>query len=239
MLAKKTPYKRILLKVSGEALMGQGKFGMDSTAVLSLAEQIQELHKLRIQIGVVVGGGNIFRGSQALHVSREKADQIGMLATTINGMVLAEALESLGCSCVVVGAFSCGTFIPQGSGDKTVELLENGIIVIFVGGTGHPYFTTDTAAALRASEIGADVLIKGTKVDGIYDKDPVKNPKAKRFDSITYTQVLSKQFNVMDATAIALCRDNNVLIHILNIFKKGALKSAAQRRSGGSIVTGE
>jgi uridylate kinase len=240
-VAKKTPYKRILLKVSGEALLGKEKFGIDSKAVLTLAQQIHEIQKQGTQVGVVIGGGNIFRGSQAkaLEIPRAKGDQIGMLATTINGMMLAEALESQGCRAVVVGAFVCGSFIPEGSGDETIELLENGVVVIFVGGTGHPYFTTDTAAALRACEIDADALIKATKVDGIFDKDPLKHSKAKRFDKVTYNDVLCNQLGVMDAAAVALCRDNNIPIHVLNIFKKGALKSAAQEQTGGSLVTGE
>jgi uridylate kinase len=240
-VAKKAPYNRILLKVSGEALQGSDKCGIDPKAVLSFAEQIHEIQKLQIEIGVVVGGGNIIRGSQAeaLDIPREKADQMGMLATTINGMMLCEALQSLGCPAIVVGAFQCGSFIPEGSGDETHDLLENGVVVIFVGGTGHPYFTTDTAAALRACEIQADVLIKATKVDGIFDKDPVKHKKAVRYDDVSYNDVLSKQLNVMDGAAVALCRDNNIPIHVLNIFKKGALRSAVKDQSGGSRVTGE
>lgn len=240
-MAKKTLYKRILLKVSGQALLGKESFGIEPQAVMALAEQICEVRKHDVEVGVVVGGGNIIRGSQAkgLRLSRERADQMGMLATTINGVMLAEALEKLGCNAVVVGAFQCGTFIPEGSGDETVELLQNGVVVIFVGGTGHPYFTTDTAAALRACEIKADCLIKGTKVDGIFDKDPVKNPKARRFDRVTYNEVLCGKLNVMDAAAVAICRDSNMPIRVLNIFKKGALKLALESPSVGSFVTGE
>ena len=238
-MAKKTPYKRILLKISGEALLGSEKFGFDSKAVQSLAQQIYEIQKHRTEVGVVIGGGNIVRGSQLTDVPRVKADQMGMLATTINGTMLAEALENLGCPAVVLGAFSCGNLIQEGSGNEATHLLENGIVVIFVGGTGHPYFTTDTAAALRACEISAEVLIKATKVDGIYDKDPIKNPKAKRFDRMSYAEVLQKQLNVMDAAAVALCQDNKIPIHVLNIFKKGSLKSAVLERSGGSLVTGQ
>ena len=240
-MANKTPYKRILLKVSGEALLGSEKFGIDSKAVLKLAQQIHEIHQLKTQMGVVIGGGNIFRGTQTktLPLSREKGDQIGMLATALNGMVLAESLESLGCRAVVVGAFACGSFIPEGSGDETIDLLENGVVVIFVGGTGHPYFTTDTAAALRACEIRADALIKATKVDGLYDKDPAKHAKAKRLEKATYQEVLCDQLGVMDSSAVALCRDNQIPIHVLNIFKKGALKSAVQEQKGGSLVSGD
>lgn len=232
---------RILLKVSGEALAGKDGVGIDPKAVAALAQQIYEVQKLHTEVGVVIGGGNIIRGSQAktLKIKREKADQMGMLATTINGTMLAEALESLGCSAVVVGAFPCGTFVSEGSGDEVLELLEHGIVAIFVGGTGHPYFTTDTAAALRACEIKADVLIKATKVDGIFDKDPLKNPKAKRLSAVTYGEVLCSRLDVMDATAIALCQDNQIPIRVLNIFKKGALKSAIQGQSVGSLVTGK
>jgi uridylate kinase len=237
----KKPYPRILLKISGEALAGSEKSGIDSKAVQSLAEQISEIQKSHIEIGIVVGGGNIIRGSQAkaLDIPREKVDQMGMLATTINGTMLGESLQSIGCPAVVVGAFPCGTFIPEGSGDETIELLQNGVVVIFVGGTGHPYFTTDTAAALRACEIKANVLIKATKVDGIFDKDPIKNSKAKKLDKVTYNDVLCSRLDVMDAAAVALCRDNHISIHIVNIFKKGALKSAARGEKTGSCVTGE
>lgn len=239
-MAKKTPYKRILLKLSGEALLSNEKSGIDPQAVLSLARQIDEIQKLGVQIGVVIGGGNIVRGSQAkvLEIPRERADQMGMLATALNGMMLAEALEQLGCPTLVVGAFSCGTFIPEGNGFETIDFLENGVIVIFVGGTGQPYFTTDTAAALRACEIKADVLIKATKVDGIFDKDPIKYPKARKLDHITYTDVLREGLSVMDAAAVALCKENGIPIHVLNIFKKGALETAVRKQSGGSLVTG-
>lgn len=237
-MAKKNPYKRILLKISGEALASSEKFGMDPQAISKLAQQIYEIHKCRIQIGVVIGGGNIVRGAQALEIPREKADQMGMLATTINGMMLAEALQRLGCSTFVVGAFSCGTFIPEGNGYEALDLLENGVIVIFVGGTGLPYFSTDTAAALRACEIKASALIKATKVDGIFDKDPMKHSKAKKLDKVTYTDALKEELKVMDAAALALCRENRIPIHVINIFKKGALKSAVCEQSGGSLVTG-
>lgn len=239
-MSKKAAYKRILLKVSGESLLGSEKFGIDPKAAGALALQICELQKMRVQVAIVIGGGNIVRGSQAkaLEIPREKADQMGMLATALNGMFLVETLERHGCPAALCGAFSCGTFIPEASGDEAIEVLESGVVVIFVGGTGLPYFTTDTAAALRACEIKADVLIKATKVDGIYDKDPVKYPKAKRLEKITYTDVLSGKLDVMDATAVALCRENSIPIHVLNIFKKGSLKAAVQDRSGGSQVTG-
>lgn len=239
-MAKKTPYQRILLKLSGEALLGQDKSGIDPQAVLSLARQINEVQKLNTQVGVVIGGGNIVRGSQAklLEIPREKADQMGMLATALNGMMLAEALEKLGCPTLLIGSFACGNFIPEGTGSETIDFLESGVVVIFVGGTGHPYFTTDTAAALRACEIKADVLIKATKVDGIFDKDPIKYPKARQLNQVTYTDVLSKGLSVMDAAAVALCKENNIPIHVLNIFKKGALEAAVRTQSGGSRVTG-
>jgi len=239
-VGKKAGYTKIVVKISGEALCGSEKFGIDPKAAQALAEQLCEVKRLGCQAAVVIGGGNIIRGSQAkaLKIPRAKVDEMGMIATTLNGMFLVEALEQLGTPATVCGAFSCGTFIPACAGSDTIELLENGITVVFVGGTGHPFFTTDTAAALRACEIGADAFIKATKVDGIFEQDPVKNPKAKRFEKLTYSQVLSGKLDVMDGAAVALCRDNNIPIHVLNIFKKGALKSAVQNRSGGSIITG-
>jgi uridylate kinase len=239
-VAKKIQHKRVLLKVSGEALLGDGKSSIDPKAVIALAEQICAVQKLHVEIAVVIGGGNIIRGSQAhaLDIPREQVDQMGMLATTINGMMLAATLARLGCTAALASAFSCGTFIPQASGDEAIGLLQSGIVMIFVGGTGHPYFTTDTAAALRACEIQADILIKATKVDGIFDKDPIKHPKAKQLSQITYNDVLCSGLNVMDAAAIALCRDNKIPIRVLNIFKKEALKAAIQGQNVGSLVTG-
>ena len=240
-MAKRTPYKRILLKLSGEALMGQGKSGVDHQACESVAAAIKEIHALGVQIGIVVGGGNIFRGSQAKEFgfSRTPADHIGMIGTTINGLVLQQTLQSIGCESYVMSAFDTDSIIEKYNWQGALAHLENGAIVIFVGGTGNPYFTTDTAAALRASEIKADVLLKATKVDGVYDKDPMKSKKAIKYDRLTYSDVLNQQLNVMDATAIVLCRDNQIPVHVFNLFKKGALLAAVCEKKGGSIVTGE
>jgi len=240
-MAKRSLYKRILLKLSGESLMGAGKFGIEHKASKSIAAAVKEIHSMGIQIGIVVGGGNIFRGSQAKEFgfSRTPADHIGMLATTINGLVLQQSLASLGCESHVMSAFDTDSIIEKYNWQAALAHLERGAIVIFVGGTGNPYFTTDTAAALRASEINAEVLLKATKVDGIYDKDPIRYPSATKFDKLTYAEVLQKKLNVMDSTAIALCRESKIPIHVFNLFKKGALLSAVTDRKVGSLVTGD
>ena len=221
--------------------MGKGKFGIEHLASKNIAAAVKEVHAMGVQIGIVVGGGNIFRGSQAKEFgfSRTPADHIGMLATTINGLVLQQSLASIGCESHIMSAFDTDSIIEKYNWQGALAHLENGSIVIFVGGTGNPYFTTDTAAALRASEISAEVLLKATKVDGIYDKDPVRYPSAVKFDHLTYADVLAKKLNVMDSTAIALCRENNIPIHVFNLFQKGALLSAVTGQKGGSLVTGD
>jgi len=237
----KTHYKRVLLKLSGEALMGDQKFGMEHKAVQKIAALIKEVHIMGVQLGIVVGGGNIFRGSQAKQFgfSRTPADHIGMLATTINGLILQQCLASLGVPSHVMSALSTESIVEQYTWNGAMQSLERGEIIIFVGGTGNPYFTTDTAAALRASEINAEVLLKATKVDGIYDKDPMRYSSATKYPHLTYADVLTKKLNVMDATAIALCRENGIPIHVFNLFKKGALLKAICEKKGGSLVTGE
>ena len=240
-MAKKPLYKRILLKLSGEALMGAGKFGIDQKASKNIAAAVKEIHSMGVQIGIVVGGGNIFRGAQAKEFgfSRTPADHIGMLATTINGLVLQQSLASLGCESHVMSAFDTDSIIEKYHWQGALDHLSRGAIVIFVGGTGNPYFTTDTAAALRASEINAEVLLKATKVDGVYDKDPIKFRLAKKIDRLTYAEVLNQKLNVMDSTAIALCRENKIPIQVFNLFKKGSLLSAVTGQKVGSLVTGD
>ncbi len=240
-MKKKALYKRVLLKLSGEALMGTEKFGIDHSACKKIASEVKEIHKMGIQIGIVVGGGNIFRGTQAeaFGFLRTPADHIGMIATTINGLVLQQALAALGCECHVMSAFDTDSIIEKYHWQTALAHLEKGAIVIFVGGTGNPYFTTDTAAALRASEINAEILLKATKVDGIYDKDPLKFPKATHFKQLTYADVLTKKLHVMDSTAIALCRENQIPIHVFNLFKKGSLLLAVTEGKGGSLVVGD
>jgi uridylate kinase len=234
-------YQRILLKLSGEALSGDQPFGLDHSACEYIASSIQTLHDLKVQIGVVIGGGNFFRGSLAksFGFERTSADQIGMIATLINGLALSQSMRKLGIKSKVLSALSFGPFIEPYRWSTTIDYLEQNQVVIFVGGTGNPYFTTDTAAALRASEISAEVLIKATKVDGIYDKDPKKHDQAKMFTKISYEEVLSNNLSVMDGAAIALCRDNKIPVHVVNFYSREALLNAICHKKGGTLVTGE
>ncbi len=233
-------YKRVLLKLSGEALMGEQKFGVDREACQQIAQAIKEVHALGVQMGIVVGGGNIFRGSQAASFgfARTPADHIGMLATTINGLVLQQTLASLGIESRVMSALNTDSIVEPFHWGHALHSLQKGMIVIFVGGTGNPYFTTDSAAALRASEIQAEILLKATKVDGIFSDDPKKNPKAQKFDRLTYSDVLAKKLNVMDATAIALCRESQIPICVFNLFEQGAMLKAVCGQPKGSLVMG-
>lgn len=232
-------YKRILLKISGEALAGEHKFGLDQIARTHIAEAIKEIFDLGVEIGLVIGGGNIVRGveGEELGFSRIPADQMGMLATAINGLALKEALQSVGIDCCIQSALSCEGIFETYNWKRAIEYLENSRIVIFVGGLGHPYFTTDTAAALRANEIGAEVFLKATKVDGVYSDDPKKNPLAKKIDHLTYSEALIQNVKVMDATAFTLCRENNLPIYVFNLFEKGALKNAIYGQKGGTLVS--
>jgi uridylate kinase len=236
----KSLYKRVLLKLSGEALMGAQSFGIEHTACEHIAKAIKEIYELGIEIGIVVGGGNIFRGNQAVEFgfARTPADQIGMLATTINGMVLQQSLAAVGVESRVMSAMN-DSVVEKYAWGHAMHCLQKGTIIIFVGGTGNPYFTTDTAAALRASEIQAQILFKATKVDGVYDDDPKKNSKAKKFNQLSYSEALAKKLNVMDATALALCRENHIPIYVFNLFEPGALKKAVCTQDGGTLVTGE
>ncbi len=235
----KPAYKRILLKLSGEALMGQQKFGMEHQACKQIAQSIKEIHELGLQIGIVVGGGNIFRGNQAeaFGFARTPADHIGMLATTINGLVLQQTLASLGVDSRVMSALNTDSIVEPYHWGHANHSLHKGMIVIFVGGTGNPYFTTDSAAALRASEIQADILLKATKVDGIFSDDPKKNPHATKYDRLTYSEVLTQKLNVMDATAIALCRENEIPICVFNLFENGTMLKAVCGQPTGTLVT--
>ena len=237
-MARKSSYKRILLKLSGEALVGEHKFGIDYKACQEIATTICELQKTGAEIGVVLGGGNIFRGSNATQFGfdRTPADHIGILATCINGLALHQVLHSMGLRARVMSSRNFDGIIEPYNWAQAMHYFENGVIVIFVGGTGNPYFTTDTAAALRASEIKADVLIKATKVDGIYDKDPNTCSNAKKFDSLLYEDVLSKDLKVMDAAAVALCRDNGIEIRVLNLFDRTGLINAVCNRIGGTVI---
>ena len=231
-------YKRVLLKLSGEALMGSAGYGIDPTVVDRLAQQIKQLHEDGVEVGIVVGGGNIFRGlaGSAKGMDRAQADYMGMLATVMNALALQDAFEREECLCRVMSAIQmkevCEPYIRR----RAINHLEKGDIVIFAAGSGNPYFTTDTAAALRACEIGADCLLKATKVDGIYDKDPVKNEDAVRFDSISYHEVLVRGLQVMDTTATALCQDNHMPIMVLNIEGEDNIKRALAGEPVGTVV---
>lgn len=236
----KPKYRRILLKLSGEALGGEAGFGINAQEIQNMAEQVREVRDLGVQVVIVLGGGNIFRGLAGSEKGIERAtgDYMGMLATIINSLALQDALEKIGVATRVQTAIAmpqvAETFIRR----RAVRHLEKGRVVIFGGGTGNPYFSTDTAAALRATEIGAEVILKATKVDGIYDSDPKKNPKAKRFTQIAYIDALQKQLKVMDSTAFSLCMDNKMPIVVFDFFKAHNLKRVVMGDSVGTVVTG-
>ena len=219
-------YKRILLKLSGESLMGDQGFGIDSKMLKHYADQIKELLDLGVQVAVVIGGGNIFRGlaGSAQGMERTTADYMGMLATVMNALAMQSALEGLGVYTRVISAIRMDEVAEPYIRRRAVRHLEKKRVCIFAAGTGNPYFTTDTAATLRANEMNCEAILKGTKVDGVYDKDPVKNADAKRFDSVTYDAVLAQHLNVMDASAIALARDNSLPIIVFSLDEPGGFK---------------
>jgi uridylate kinase len=233
-------YNRILLKLSGEALGGQTGIGISPEAVQDMAQQIREVRDLGVQVVLVVGGGNIFRGLSGSErgIERATGDYMGMLATVINALALQDALEKLGVATRVQSAITMAqvaeTFIRR----RAVRHLEKGRVVIFGGGTGNPYFSTDTAAALRANEIGAEVVLKATKVDGIYDSDPKKNPEAKRYAQVSYSEALQKQLKVMDSTAFSLCMDNKMPIIVFDFFRPHNLRRVVMGEKIGTLVTG-
>jgi uridylate kinase len=233
-------YRRIMLKVSGEALAGDEGFGISPRMLNFLAGEIQEVHKLELQIAVVVGGGNIFRGIAATEggMVRSSADYIGMLATVINGLALQDALERMGIDTRVQSAIEMREVAEPFIRRRAIRHLEKGRVVIFVGGTGNPYFSTDTAAALRAMEVNAEVVFKATKVDGIYTADPLRDPSAKKFDELSYIEVLNRQLKVMDSTAISLCMDNLFPIVIFNLREPGILRQLVFGEKVGTIVRG-
>ena len=231
-------YRRVLLKLSGEALMGEAGYGIDPKVVDELADQVKEIVEDGIELAVTVGGGNIFRGmaGSAEGMERSQADYIGMLATCMNALALQDAFERKGIPTRVMSAIEmrqmCEPYIRR----KAVRHLEKGRVIIFAAGTGNPYFTTDTTAALRACEIGAEALLKATKVDGIYDKDPVKHPDAVRFENLSYLEVLAKELHVMDTTATSLCMDNNLPILVFNMTVPGNIARVLRGESVGTTV---
>jgi uridylate kinase len=237
--ANRPKYGRILLKLSGEALGGQTGLNISPEAVHNMAEQIREVRELGVQVVVVVGGGNIFRGLSGSErgIERATGDYMGMLATIINALALQDSLEKIGVATRVQSAITMAQVAESFIRRRAVRHLEKGRVVIFGGGTGNPYFSTDTAAALRANEIGAEVVLKATKVDGIYDSDPKKNPKAKRYAQISYTEALQKQLKVMDSTAFSLCMDNKMPIIVFDFFRPHNLKRVVMGEKVGTMVT--
>ena len=234
-------YKKILLKLSGEALMGDQEFGISSDVITSYAKQIKEIVDLGVEVSIVIGGGNIFRGlsGAAQGVDRVTADHMGMLATVINSLALQNSIEKLGVPTRVQTAIEMPKIAEPFIKRRAQRHLEKGRVVIFGAGTGNPYFTTDTAAALRAIEMGTDVVIKATKVDGIYDKDPVKFADAKKYEKVTYNEVLAKDLKVMDATAISLCRENKLPIIVFNSLVEGNLKKVIMGENIGTTVVAD
>ena len=237
--SKSPKYKRVLLKLSGEALGGDVGVGICGQAVQRMANQILEVRELGVQVVVVVGGGNIFRGLTGTErgIERATGDYMGMLATVINALALQDALEKLGVATRVQSAISMTQVAEPFIRRRAVRHLEKGRVVIFAGGTGNPYFSTDTAAALRANEMGAEAILKATKVDGIYDSDPKKNPGAKRYSQISYHDALSQQLKVMDAAAFALCMDNQMPIIVFDLFKPHNIKRVVMGEKVGTLVT--
>jgi len=231
-------YRRILLKLSGEALMGEQQYGIDPAVTSQIATDVGEIQALGVQTAIVIGGGNIFRGlaASARGMDRATADYMGMLATVMNALALQDALEHYGITTRVLTAIEMRAVAEPFIRRRAIRHLEKGRVVVFAAGTGNPYFTTDTAAALRAMEIKAEVILKATKVDGIYTADPMKHPEATRIEEITYLQVLDQGLQVMDATAISLCMDNRLPIIVFNLRTPGNLKRAALGESVGSIV---
>ena len=234
-------YKRVLLKISGEALLGDGGYGIDPVITAGIAAQIKEVIEMGVEIAVVVGGGNFWRGTSASAngMDRNTADHIGMLATIMNALGLQNALEKIGVFTRVQSAISMQEVAEPFIRRRAVRHLEKKRVVIFAGGTGNPYFTTDTAAALRALEIDAEIIFKATKVDGVYDKDPLKYKDAKKFDSLTHIEVLSKNLRVMDSTAISLCRENDLPIIVFDLTIPGNIKGVIMGKKIGTLVSKE
>lgn len=231
-------YKRILLKLSGEALMGDDAYGINQDVVAGIVRDVLEVTRIGVEVGVVIGGGNIFRGmaGAASGMDRATADYMGMLATVMNAMALADAFRAAGVNARVQSALRIDQVVEPYIRGKAIRYLEEGRVVVFGAGTGNPFFTTDTAAALRGAEIGADIVLKATKVDGIYTADPKKDPSATRFQKISFDEAIARNLAVMDATAFALCRDQRLPINVFSLFKDGALKRVVMGEDEGTLV---
>ena len=237
---KRPPYKRVLLKISGEVLTGDGNYGIDPHVIGQIAREIKEVKNLGVEVAIVIGGGNIFRGMAASSkgMDRASADYMGMLATVLNGLALQDALEKIGVITRVQTAIEMRQVAEPYIRRRAMRHLEKGRVVILAAGTGNPFFTTDTTASLRAMEIGADVILKATKVDGIYEADPLVHQKAKKYDELTYFDVLKKKLKVMDATAISLCMDHQIPIIVFNLKKRGNIKRVILGEKVGTKVRG-
>jgi uridylate kinase len=231
-------YKRILLKLSGEALMGDDAFGINRATIERMVAEIAEITRLGVEVAIVIGGGNIFRGvaGGSVGMDRATADYMGMLATVMNSLALADALNKTGAVARVMSAISIDQVVEPYVRPKALQYLEEGKVVVFAAGTGNPFFTTDTAAALRGAEVGAEVVLKATKVDGVYTADPNKDPKATRYTALTFDEAMAKNLQVMDATAFALCRDQKLPVKVFSIFKPGALRNVVLGGDEGTLV---
>jgi uridylate kinase len=234
----KPRYRRILLKLSGEALMGEQDYGIEPKVIGQIANDLGELNRKGVEVAVVIGGGNIFRGAGLAQAGMDRvtADQMGMLATVINALALQDALERRGLHCRVMSALKINQVCEDYIRRRAVRHLEKGRLVVLAAGTGNPYFTTDSAASLRASEINAELMLKATKVDGVYDADPAKHADAKRYTRLTYDAVLAQKLGVMDATAVVMCRDNNIPLRIFNMFTQGDLLKVVMGEEIGTVI---
>ena len=234
----KPAYRRVLLKLSGEVLMGRGDFGIEPEMISRLAAEAAEVSRMGVQLAIVIGGGNLFRGAGLAEAGMDRVtgDQVGMLATVMNALAMQDAIERQGAYCRVMSALKINQICEDYILRRAVRHLEKGRLVVFAAGTGNPFFTTDSAASLRASEINADVMLKGTKVDGVYDSDPVHNPDAKRYERLTYDDALTNKLGVMDATALVLCRDNNIPLRVFDVYQPGDLKRIIMGEPIGTLV---
>ena len=232
----KPEYKRVVLKISGEALAGENKFGLNDETLLRIAEEIKEIRGLGVQVAIVVGGGNFWRGRTSKSMDRATADYMGMLATVINAMALQDAFESVGLSTTVQTAIEMKELAEPYNRRRAISGLEGGNVVIFGAGTGSPFFSTDTTAALRAAEIGADIILLAKKVDAVYSDDPEKNPDAVKYDTLTHQEILEKGLGVMDSTAASLCKDNDIPVHVFGLAQEGNILKAIKGEKIGTIV---
>lgn len=238
MTTEKPAVQRVLLKLSGEALMGDDAYGINRETIMRMVNEVAEVRKLGVEVAVVIGGGNIFRGMSggAAGMDRATADYMGMLATVMNALALADTMNNAGLTARVMSAIAIEQVVEPYVRPKALQYLEEGKVVVFAAGTGNPFFTTDTAAALRGAEIGAEVVLKATKVDGVYTADPKKDPTATRYDKLTFDEAIAKNLGIMDATAFALCRDQKLPIKVFSIFKPGALKRVVMGEDEGTLV---